>query len=359
MRLACPVCSCDFPSAPVEKEQYAHMIAPTLRKPTSRLRLLESPHYATVFGARLEGITEAWRGNSVEITLDITEARPLAAPKSCVVEGMPAERVRVREVPRRLRFPRAEWRRRSGPFTDVEAMAPDDPRRVLFGLRRARHPSAGEIYFIGTEEGELTVRARDCIMEDRPGSVVEREVVRRWSLTPADVAGIVPAPRRLHAAFAGDPVAIHLRGRLLRHRLFVGGLRHQSSAGTRPAVDAVLNLCEVPDAWICGGEVHSGDRWALKGEGLAGMPPKDLWSEARWVADRLRADQRVLVHCYAGINRSATVCCAALILLETLTAEEALARVRERHPEAWPDPYHWLLLRWLAAAHQRPRFALR
>jgi hypothetical protein len=22
--------------------------------------------------------------------------------------------------------------------------------------------------------------------------------------------------------------------------------------------------------------------------------------------------------------------------------------VRERHPSAWPDPYHWFLLRWLA-----------
>jgi protein-tyrosine phosphatase len=48
------------------------------------------------------------------------------------------------------------------------------------------------------------------------------------------------------------------------------------------------------------------------------------------------------------MNRSATVCCAALILLEGLPAEAALARVRERHPGAWPDPYHWFLLRWLA-----------
>jgi hypothetical protein len=335
------------------------MIASARPKITPRLRLLDSPHYATLFGARLEGIFEAWRGNGMEITLDVVQSHPLGASKPCVVDGVPAERVRVRETPRRVRFPRAEWRRRTGPFTNLEAVAADDPRRTLFGLRHARHPSAGEIYFLGAEEGELVVRARECSVEDRPGTTVERDVIRRWALTPPDVARVVPAPPRVHAAFAGDPIAIHVRGRLLRRRLFIGGVRHLNSAGTRPAVDAVLNLCEVPDAWVCGGEAHPHDRWALKGEGRAGMPPDDLWSEARWVADRLRADQRVLVHCYAGINRSATVCCAALILLEALSAEAALARVREGHPEAWPDPYHWLLLRWLAAAHLRPRYLLR
>jgi protein-tyrosine phosphatase len=78
------------------------------------------------------------------------------------------------------------------------------------------------------------------------------------------------------------------------------------------------------------------------------MDLEELVAEASWVADRLREGRRVLVHCYAGVNRSATVCCAALILLEGLSAEDALWRVRERHPVAWPDPYYWLLLRWLA-----------
>jgi hypothetical protein len=35
------------------------------------------------------------------------------------------------------------------------------------------------------------------------------------------------------------------------------------------------------------------------------------------------------------------------MLLEGLSAEQALARVRERHPEAHPDPYHWFALRHL------------
>jgi protein-tyrosine phosphatase len=58
-----------------------------------------------------------------------------------------------------------------------------------------------------------------------------------------------------------------------------------------------------------------------------------------------------LVHCSAGFNRSVTVCCAVLILLEGLSADAALARVREHHPWARPDSQHWLALRWLASGN--------
>jgi hypothetical protein len=58
--------------------------------------------------------------------------------------------------------------------------------------------------------------------------------------------------------------------------------------------------------------------------------------------------KRVLVHCSAGFNRSVTVCCTVLMRLETLSAEEALTRVREHHPWARPDSHHWLRLRWMA-----------
>jgi dual specificity phosphatase 12 len=82
----------------------------------------------------------------------------------------------------------------------------------------------------------------------------------------------------------------------------------------------------------------------------AGMDAMDIFEEAAWVTERLRAGRRVLVHCYAGINRSSTVCCAALMFLEGLSPEEALARIRQHHPLAWPDPYHWFTLRWMSQA---------
>ncbi len=78
------------------------------------------------------------------------------------------------------------------------------------------------------------------------------------------------------------------------------------------------------------------------------MSVADLTAEAQWVVEHLRVGRRALVHCSAGMNRAATICCAALILLEGLSAEAALKRVREHHPWARPDPYHWLALRWLA-----------
>ena len=96
-------------------------------------------------------------------------------------------------------------------------------------------------------------------------------------------------------------------------------------------------------------EVHcTGARRVRKGEGRRGMDMTEMINEAQWVKDRLRAGQRVLVHCSAGFNRSVTVCCAALILLEGISAENALERVREHHPWARPDAHHWLVLRWLA-----------
>ena len=77
------------------------------------------------------------------------------------------------------------------------------------------------------------------------------------------------------------------------------------------------------------------------------MNAEVIREEANWVIERLKKNQRVLVHCAAGMNRSSTICCAVLILLEGLTAEDALQRVREHHPWAKPDAHHWLALRWL------------
>jgi protein-tyrosine phosphatase len=84
------------------------------------------------------------------------------------------------------------------------------------------------------------------------------------------------------------------------------------------------------------------------------MGAHEIVDEARWVIERLQAGRRVLVHCAAGMNRSATICCAVLILLEGLSAEAALERVREHHPWARPDSHHWLALRWLAHAYSLP-----
>ena len=89
-------------------------------------------------------------------------------------------------------------------------------------------------------------------------------------------------------------------------------------------------------------------RRAQKSEGPQGIDIAQIIAEAQWVIDRLQAGQRVLVHRSAGLNRSVTICCAVLMQVKNLSAEEALARVREHHPWAQPGSHHWLRLRWMA-----------
>ena len=117
----------------------------------------------------------------------------------------------------------------------------------------------------------------------------------------------------------------------------------------RPDVDAVLNLGESPSLWAESQPLDARDRWVTKGEGRDGMSIEEITEEALWAIERLRQEQRVLVHCVAGMNRSSTICCAILMLLEGLSAEQALERVRRNHLWARPDSSHWLKLRWLAS----------
>jgi hypothetical protein len=115
----------------------------------------------------------------------------------------------------------------------------------------------------------------------------------------------------------------------------------------RPEVDAVLNLGEECSRWAISSSKHPVDRWVNKGEGKDGMNIDEIVTEAQWVIDHLYQGSKVLVHCVAGFNRSVTICCAILMLMENLSAERALMRVREHHPWALPDSNHWLMLRWL------------
>jgi predicted protein tyrosine phosphatase len=128
-------------------------------------------------------------------------------------------------------------------------------------------------------------------------------------------------------------------------RLFIGGTDIQPKR--RPQVDAVLNLGEENSRWAKNALLHPNDRAINRGEGSNGMTVEEIRDEAEWVIERLKQNQKVLVHCVAGMNRSTTVCCAALILLDGLSAEAALEQVREHHPWARPDSHHWLALRWL------------
>lgn len=230
------------------------------------------------------------------------------------------------------------------------SLPPDDSDRVIDELLAWQRPGRQDIFYLffmqASQADGLMFFASSARYERLALTSKPVTLERDWSSPPLLPGRLVPQPRSLHRQFGGDPVTLHLRGRVQHRRLFIGGTDIQPEE--RPQVDAVLNLGERPSRWVRSGELPASDRAENKGEGQRGMSMEEIRAEAEWVIARLQKNQSVLVHCAAGMNRSGTICCATLILLEGLSAEQALERVREHHPWARPDSHHWLKLRWLA-----------
>ncbi len=314
-------------------------------------RIYPAPFAELVFDARLDAISEEprrERGNERDILVDISALATPTRLSRVACDGAPAERVRGERAPYRLRFRSAAWLRRGGPFANLDALPLDADARRLFYLLHLREAQTGPRYVFVTDVGEpaeLALRARGVELERREGPTEPVDYLRRYLAPPSPPARLVPRPLQLHARHGGDPIRVRLGGRMYARRLFIGGLHHQRSE--RPAVDHVVNLGDIESAWALLAGRRPNDRFAPKREMRVGMTPDELLAEAQWIAGALRAGRTVLVHCVAGFNRSSSACCAALMLLEGLRPEAALARVRERHPEAHPDPYHWFALRQL------------
>jgi hypothetical protein len=258
-------------------------------------------------------------------------------------------------TPRRLHFVSISDLKQTGLYQNLDALPPLHEARTIRDILAFRPIERGGVYVIlinsAPDGTELEFHAQKMIAEPRKGKREPIEFVRDWSAAPSMPARLVPETKSLYRQFGGDPITIRVNGKIQKRRLFIGGLDKQSE--TRPNVDAVLNLSESPSRWLTAGAPDPRDRWENKGEGRDGMSLEEIAAEAMWTLERLNQGQRVLVHCAAGMNRSSTICCAALILQEKLSAEQALARVRERHPWARPDSLHWLKLRWLASAIQK------
>ena len=319
-----------------------------MRKISQRLRLLGLLHPETLFDARIEGIVEEETAAGKDIVFELGTLHVERSTQERMEDGRPCAVLHGRRLPARLRFMNAQWLSRTGIFERLDDQPLDSGARQLFSVAQFR-TAPGQFYWLSTgtpEPGDMTISASGHALELEAGEGEPVEVVRRWSNPPPIMPGLAPHRPVVHRRYGGDPIAIHLGRRVLRKRLFIGGLSHQRER--RPAVDCVLNLCGLANPWIAHSGPHTSDRYTCKGEGPHGMDAAELIDEAAWVVERLRAGKRVLVHCYAGMNRSTSVCCAALMMLEGISAEEALARVRERHRLAWPDPYHWFVLEWLS-----------
>jgi hypothetical protein len=304
-------------------------------------RIIQHPFASLMQGARLDSLYE----NEQDIFLYV-QGLQLTASNLFEQDGRLFERVTGNYIPLRLHFSGVSELYGDDFLLNLDEHPEDDPSRTIFYFLSWMQPKKLDVYYrIGLQGEDLHFFARQIIYEelDQPSCPVVIE--RDWSPAPPMPDRLVPRPKHLYKQFGGDPITITVNGKIRHRKLFIGELSIQPKR--RPQVDTVLNLGEESSRWVKGSKLHPNDRAANRGEGTDGMTVADLREEADWVIKRLEQNQSVLVHCVAGMNRSATICCAVLMLLEGLSAVAALERVRQHHPWARPDSHHWLALRWL------------
>lgn len=307
-------------------------------------RIIRHPFALLMQDARLNSYSEA----EGMIHMAVQGLEMLA---SDVIErdGTIIEKATARYIPLKLVFSNVQQLKKSDFFTSLDQYPPDDPSRVIAYMYSWIQPGMEDIFHMlglrGPAEADMNFFASSVTYEQgEVGTPFTFE--RDYSPSPPMPHREVPQPYDIHNRFGGDPVAFRLNGRTVENKLFIGGIEIQPDQ--RPEIDAVLNLGEQSSAWVKDNQLHPNDRTVEKGEGSKGMSADEIREEANWVVERLQKNKSVLVHCVAGMNRSTTITCAVLMLLEGLSAADALHRVHENHPWAKPDSHHWLMLRWLA-----------
>jgi hypothetical protein len=313
-------------------------------------RILPFPFSGMLAGGHLDALRQECHGNRTDLLMDYHELCYTAPPTLLEQDGKPCEQVQGELIPRRVRFTSIQITEGAALCDQLDRLPPDHPARELRASLQFRGMDGVNYYIVsvrGAENPDLVLTARQCLAEPRSGPGRAVAYIRNWSPPPPGAARLIPYPKSLYQRFGGDPIEIHLDRRLYLRRLFVGGADSQNEL--RPAeIDVVLNVGDEASRWAEKAPPHPADQWISTGEGSLGMDAAVLAERANWVIERLQAGQRVLVHCSAGMNRSSSICCAALIVAEGLSAEAALERVRQHHPWARPDNRHWLALRWLA-----------
>jgi hypothetical protein len=314
-----------------------------MTKIAAHARIVEHPFAHLISGGRID----AFQAGNGQVSLQIHGLQRISS-QVAEQNGKLFERATCKLIPLDLSFSGVTGLRFSSFFVELGNYALDDPARIISVLYSWREATRRDIFHLfglhGPIWADLRFYAKQVIYDEgQSGPLFTLE--RDWSAAPPLPGRLVPEPKSLHRQFGGDPIKIKVNERVRHHKLFIGGVHIQPEI--RPNVDVVFNVGEEPSKWVKDGQVHPADRWDNKGEGMKGMNYEEIRAEANWVIDRLQKDQSVLVHCAAGMNRSSTICCAVLILLEGLSAGQALERVREHHPWAKPDSNHWLALRWL------------
>jgi len=317
-------------------------------------RILPFPFSGTPAGSHLDALRLEQHGSRTDLLMDYQELQITAPLTISERENKLWEKVQGKWVPRRVRFRDVQFQEGVALYERLPSLPEYDKARELLAMLCFRSFDGINYYVIsprGLENPDLVLAVRCCLPEERSGAGRETTFERDWSPVPPCPPRPVPLPHWLHRRFGGDPIHFWMDDKLQPRRLFIGSREFQSEQRPR-GIHSVFNYGDEPSLWTENKHLQPGDHWTKIGEGSDGISPVDLAQEAQKLIERLRAEERVLVHCSAGMNRSVSVCCAALIKLENLSAEAALERVRQHHPWARPDPRYWLKLRWLAQNQQ-------
>jgi protein-tyrosine phosphatase len=122
----------------------------------------------------------------------------------------------------------------------------------------------------------------------------------------------------------------------IRPWLYIGSYRDTKNQSylTLKSIAAMLQLAELV-------EQPGIISLYLPVEDLAPIPLDLLEKGVAFIREQKRLDQRILVACGAGINRSSSFCAAALKEEEGLTLLEAFKEVKSKHPESMPHKPVW------------------
>ena len=112
-----------------------------------------------------------------------------------------------------------------------------------------------------------------------------------------------------------------------------------------PPVDAILNVSRFDyDTPLIYKKIYFPDFEYMSDLSLIGQC-------TQFIREQITGRFRVLVHCFAGISRSATICTAYLYECG-MSIDEAFALVQAKHPVAQPHPELWRSLHdWYNIRH--------
>lgn len=130
---------------------------------------------------------------------------------------------------------------------------------------------------------------------------------------------------------------------IIPNRLAVGSfpkLDQEIAYLSRVGITSILCLTE-PDEVKVPKEIHHRFVWknvAIPDGAAGGIPEVEHFQQACNILARWhKKNHSIYVHCLAGVGRSPSVCALHLMQVEGLSLEEAIAKVKERHPYAHPD----------------------